>query len=132
MVNYYKNIIVYLVHVWNFIINASSSLSSWGTCLTFMNQNFMFLILWFKSEEHASPFLINLNFFLSLCLEVRHMRHLYQTKLYILNLYFWGETHVSPFLTYLNFSLSLWLETRHMDHPCEITIYVVEFVFCIL
>ena len=60
------------------------------------------------------------------------MRHLYQTKLYILNLYFWGEIHVSPFLTYLNFSLSLWLETRHMDHPCEITIYVVEFVFCIL
>ena len=38
-------------------------------------------------EACASPSLRNLNFFLSLCLEVRHMPHPYETKLYVLNLF---------------------------------------------
>ena len=52
---------------------------------------YMNLYIW--GETHTLSYLIYLKFFLSLCLEVRHMPHLYQTKFYVLNLSFWGEAH---------------------------------------
>ena len=71
--------------------------------LPLSNKIICFEFVCFWGEAHVSPFFTYLNFSLSLCLEVRHMPHLYQTKFYILNLYFWGEAHVSLFLTYLKF-----------------------------
>ena len=82
----------------------------------------------FSGGIHASLSLRNLNFFLNLCLELRHMPHLYETnsKFWI---FFLGETHASPSLKNLNFSLSLCLEVRHMPHPYETKFYVLNFFF---
>ncbi len=89
----------------------------------------MFLNLWFCGEAHASPYLICLIFSLNLCLEVRHMPHLYQTKFYVLNLCFWGEAHALSYLIYLKFSLNLCLEVRHMPHLYQTKFYVLN-LYC--
>ena len=122
---------------YDFEINASSSLSSWGTSRTLMKQNSVFLNLWFWGEAHASPFLTYLKFSINLCLEVRHevrhMPHLYQTNFYVLNLCFlgWGMSLILLDMPEF-FFLRLWLKMRHMPHPCKKNISFCWVLFCIL
>ena len=79
-------------HVFEFVIDMSIFflklvLSSEAHTSPLSNK-ILCLNLCFWGETRASPYLIYLNFTLNLCLEVRHMPHLYQTKFYVLNLYF--------------------------------------------
>ena len=83
----------------------------WDTCLTLLQYSQFFLNLVFWDETHASHlsskiicFLMCVfgvrhmpypswkysNFCLILCLKVRHMPHLYQTKFYIFRFVFFG------------------------------------------
>ena len=89
--------------------------------LSYLIYLIFFLKLVLRGEAHASPLsnknlcfefvflgwatcgfiLLHISSFfpLNLCLEMRHMPHIYKTKFYVLNLYCRGEAHVSSFLS---------------------------------